>query len=340
MAATWAPPRTPGLVWPVGGSGNGWNRPAGPPPGWGEGRRDDATTAPHAGDRHDPPPSLDLAIAFLKKRDGIDKLLKLVRYTAKLAMVTTHAVPVPAVAASFAGGAGGWATSPAHPLPPPTLFFTPARLGALESSIGDARKAYRLGKWLQGVAAFRDAGGVEALSGRRGLPPALAAAAAAGEALYFFLEQGTWLVRARVVDAALGPAIARTSAVAELASYAGSSALALVSLDGLAAREVSLRRALAAARSAWPGSEEEVPGMLAELERIPARRTALRLALLQDACDALLAAADLKRRKGGLLDSKPLLAGAGLCSAVLGTRKVWLAMVKGRDKMSGSVKGV
>lgn len=289
-----------------------------------------AQAAPPAAPASTPDPvPLDLAISFLKKRDGIDKVLKLIRYTAKLALVTTHApiVATRAVAFAGAGGAPSWPTSPAYQ-PRPSSFLTPARLSALESSIGDARKAYRLGKWLQGVAGFWEVGAMEALSGSRGLSPALAALAALGDACYFFLEQGTWLVRARVAPAEYGPGIMRASATAELVSYLGSSGLALVTLDGLNLREVALRRELAAARLAWPG--ENIPALLAELEAMRAKRLTLRLALLQDACDALLATTDLRKSgRGGLLDSKPLLAVAGLVSALLGTRKVWLATVKG-----------
>ena len=359
MAYPVAPPHPPGPAWPGsdGSGGTGWGGPpALPPPtqGWGEERRANAlampaparpppqasSSSPAAAGDDDP---LDLAIDFLKKRDGVDKLLKLIRYAAKLALATTHsAAPVPAAvaAAAWAGGGGGWApppSSPAYfPAPPrPPGILTPARLGALEASIGDARKAYRLGKWLQGVAGFREAGGLAALAGGRGPGPALAALAAAGDAVYFFLEQGTWLVRTRVAPPHWGRPIARASATAELVSYAGSAGLALLTLDGLALREVTLARALAAARAAWPG--EEVHALVAELGALRARRATLRLALLQDACDALLASADLRPPgggkaggRGGLLDSKAVLAAAGLVSGLLGARKVWAATVKGR----------
>ncbi len=316
-----------GYGWPgVGATGGDWDpRPdaAGP---WASDALPIAPATPSAA--LPAPDPLDLCIGFLKRRDGIDKLLKLVRYTAKLALVTvTASQPAAAPALALAGGGSAWPTSPAHPPHVLPAIFTPARLAALEASIGDARKAYRLGKWLQGVAAFREAGGWEALGGGRGVSPLLAACAALGDGLYFFLEQGTWLVRAGVAPLLWGPAITRASATAELASYAASSALALVSLDALALREVALRRALAS-RGAWPGNGPDVSSIRADLAVLAAKRTALRLALLQDGCDALLAASDLRRGSSGLLASKPLLALAGLTSAILGTRKVWLATVQ------------
>ena len=90
---------------------------------------------------------------------------------------------------------------------------------------------------------------------------------------------------------------------------------------------MALRRALAS-RGAWPGNGPDVSSIRADLAVLAAKRTALRLALLQDGCDALLAASDLRRGSSGLLASKPLLALAGLTSAILGTRKVWLATVQ------------
>jgi hypothetical protein len=197
------------------------------------------------------------------------------------------------------------------------------RLDALQASIGDARKAYRLGKFLQGIQAGRKAGGVPALCGADGTSAFLAALAGFGDALYHWFEQGPWLVRAHAAPAAWARPLASASAAAELASCAGSSGLALAALDGLALREVALGRALRAA--AWAGRVAP-SAMQAELASLRARRTALRLALAQDACDALLALADLRGGKArGLLGSTPVLAGAGLASAVLGARKVWLA---------------
>ena len=327
---------TPGQAWPgdgrdaswPGGSG-GWSAPPGQVP-WLSGGASPTSAAPAAG--AGAPPSVDLAIAFLKRRDVIDKLLKLIRYAAKLSLATGVHARAPAPALAFAGGGSAWPTSPADP--PPSSIFTPARLSALESSIGDARKAYRLGKWLQGVKAFREAGGWEALSGARGPSPALAALAAAGDGLYFFLEQGTWLVRARVAPVSWARPVSRASAAAELLSYLGSSGLALAALDALALREVALRRSLAS-RGVWPGAGPEVAAIRAELASLSAKRTALRLALLQDACDALLALSDLRSagKDRGILASKPLLAIAGLVSAILGTRKVWVATVKAEGKM-------
>jgi hypothetical protein len=306
----WALPHLgtpPALSWPQSsglGGGDGWDGggpPAfpGPPPPSTRPLPPPAPTTTTPSSSSSTPDALDLAVSYLKQRDGIDKLLKLVRYTCRLALVTGAVDPS------------------SYPL-------STKRLDALQASIGDARKAYRLGKFLQGIQAGRKAGGLTALSGALGTGPFLAALAGAGDAFYYFFEQGTWLVRAKAAPHAWGPPLARASAAAELVSYVGSAGLVLAALDGLALREVALCKAARAA--AWEGREGDGRAAEADLADLRSRRSVLRAALAQDACDALLALADLRGGKsGGLLGSKPVLAGAGLASAVLGARKVWLA---------------
>lgn len=309
----WALPHVgtlPQASWPP--TGDGWNGGRAPPPWAGSpalaaSPPSSARPTAAAARSNSSPDALDLAVSYLKQRDGIDKLLKLVRYTCRLALVS-GAVSPPSLAAR--------------------------RLDALQGSIGDSRKAYRLGKWLQGIQAGRKAGGWPALTGALGTGAFLAALAGAGDALYYFFEQGTWLVRAKAAPRAWGPPLARLSAAAELVSYIGSSGLVLAALDGLALREVAL---LKEARFAtWDGRDGTA--LQTELSALRARRSVLRAALAQDACDALLALADLREGKGGLLGSKPVLAGAGLASAMLGARKVWLATTKSGG--GGVKKGV
>ena len=108
-----------------------------------------------------PPDALDAVVSYLKKRDGVDKVLKILRYVAKFLVAAS---PDPAA---------------------PSL----ARARAFDAAVGDARKAYRLGKFLQGVNELRR------LDLRAPSAP-LAALAAAGDSAYYFLEQFTWLIRA------------------------------------------------------------------------------------------------------------------------------------------------
>jgi hypothetical protein len=78
--------------------------------------------------------------AYVKKRDGVDKLLKLMRYTAALA----------ALGGQSAGGRreGGQGLLGVELV---------ARLSRLESTLGVARKALRMGKFLGNAVSLRDA---------------------------------------------------------------------------------------------------------------------------------------------------------------------------------------
>ncbi|KAK1650739.1 hypothetical protein QYE76_068544 [Lolium multiflorum] len=125
--------------------------------------------------------------AYLARRDGVDKLLKISRYAARLALAAGP--PLPAAAS--------------------------ARLKAFESSVGLSRKAFRLGKFVQDVNALRAAGSPLP-------PPPLALLAYGGEGVYYFLEQFVWLAKAGLLPAHLLPRLQRLSAWAELLGYVGS----------------------------------------------------------------------------------------------------------------------
>ena len=83
--------------------------------------------------------ALDVAVTLLKKREGIDKTLKLARYAALFAL--------------------GEAKARARPSAESSEFVRATT--ALERSIGDARRAYRLGKFLA-----HGGGGVRGARGR------------------------------------------------------------------------------------------------------------------------------------------------------------------------------
>jgi hypothetical protein len=101
---------------------------------------------------------LDNTQAFLAKRDGIDKTLKILRYSTRFFLATALR------------GQESELTN---------------RLDAFQNSIGTSRKAYRLGKFLQNVNAIR----------KRPIttPHAkLEWLANGGEAVYYFTEQFQW----------------------------------------------------------------------------------------------------------------------------------------------------
>ncbi|RZR72184.1 hypothetical protein BHM03_00011112 [Ensete ventricosum] len=133
--------------------------------------------------------------AYLARRDGVDKLLKISRYAAKIALA-----------------------APSSPIPQ-TLA---PRLKAFESSVGLSRKAFRLGKFVQDLNALRAATGGAALTPTDRL---LAAVAYGGEGVYYFVEQFVWLSKAGLIPAEHSRRFQKISAWAELIGYFGSVAL-------------------------------------------------------------------------------------------------------------------
>lgn len=126
---------------------------------------------------------------YLSRRDGVDKLLKISRYAAKIALASS--------------------------LPPETLK---PRLKSFESSVGLSRKAFRLGKFIQDVNALhssssRSISAVDLL---------LSTAAYGGEGVYYFLEQLVWLSKSGLLSPALAGKCEKISCWAELIGYVGS----------------------------------------------------------------------------------------------------------------------
>jgi hypothetical protein len=168
-----------------------------------------APTAMSSSDAQKPaPPPRDFLVhleAYLARRDGVDKHLKISRYASRLAL----------------------AAGP--PLPPAAS----ARLKSFESSVGLSRKAFHLGKFVQSVNALR---------AHPHQPSALALLAYDGEGVYYFLEQFVWLAKAGLLPAHLLPRLQRLSAWAELLGYVGSVA---IKLEEVAKMESSIKKRLA-----------------------------------------------------------------------------------------------
>jgi hypothetical protein len=143
--------------------------------------------------------------AYLARRDGVDKLLKISRYAARLALA-------------------------AAPLPPPAS----ARLKSFESSLGLSRKAFRLGKFVQDVNALR--------AHPDPLPPPFVLLAYGGEGVYYFLEQFVWLAKAGLLPAHLLPRLQRLSAWAELLGYVGSITVKLGEVTKMESSIKAMRR--------------------------------------------------------------------------------------------------
>lgn len=105
-------------------------------------------------------PFLDHVECYLARRDGVDKALKIIRYSTKLLL-----------------------TSPIAPSNP-ELF---GKLKDFEASVGTSRKAFRLGKFIQDVNVLKKT----KFCTRDGI---LEVVASGGEGFYFFVEQFIWLV--------------------------------------------------------------------------------------------------------------------------------------------------
>ena len=242
--------------------------------------------------------TLDVAVALLKRREGIDKTLKLVRYASIFA-------------ASEAKDAFG-ADSP---------FVASAT--ALEKSIGNARRALRLGKFLGNVQDLRDelrdaqSRGVSVLKRWT----SAAAACALLEGAYYFLEQGVWLSKAGVAmrEKTTLDRLVRWSARAEVMSYVFSVSL---SLDEARACVVARRRheralSMELSRDAHDVNSDAVDTLRSSIarERIEWRRAVL--AIVQDATDAVLSFEDALDVPGVELSHERFVNALGLLAAAL-----------------------
>lgn len=127
-------------------------------------------------------------ISFLQKREGIDKTLKLIRYSTKLLL-----------ASQFKNSTSDISR----------------KLKSFEKSVGTSRKAFKLGKFLQNVQSFQELSMSSECS-------TLSLFSAASEGLYYFIEQFVWLVRAGAISKNHEPQLILLSAWAELLSYLAS----------------------------------------------------------------------------------------------------------------------
>ncbi|EIE18544.1 peroxisomal biogenesis factor 11 [Coccomyxa subellipsoidea C-169] len=244
-----------------------------------------ATSGPYSQRK---PDTLDKTVAFLAKRDGIDKVLKLIRYTSKLVLASALADSKSDLA---------------------------LRLKAFESSIGTSRKAYRLGKWLANVNAIRKMPLTTRFSYLEWL-------ASGGEGVYYFVEQLTWLVKAGVIPQRHARLFSLISASAELVGYVGSITLCALRIAAALERERALTEELHRRKKQAEYGDSE---LRAEVRALQERRLLRTLALTQDISDALLAVSDIRDGKGRL--SNPvLLASGGLISGLISARKNWIAL--------------
>ncbi|GFY86143.1 peroxin 11A [Actinidia rufa] len=225
--------------------------------------------------------------AYLAKRDGVDKVLKISRYATKIILASS--------------------------LFPETLPLH-RRLKSFESSVGVSRKAFRLGKFVQDVNALRNS----CFDSREEIVFSLIAYG--GEGLYYFVEQFVWLAKSGLIDAKHLRSLQMISSWAELIGYVGSIGLKIRYLKRIAEDEACVRASIeiAIGRGDMCGEEE------AKIRKLREKKFMKKLSIVQDLADGLMALADVRDGQGRL--SAPILmSSAGLLSALISTHKNWLS---------------
>lgn len=225
--------------------------------------------------------------AYLAKRDGVDKLLKISRYATKIILASS--------------------------LLPETLTLN-RRLKSFESSVGVSRKAFRLGKFVQDLNALRNS----CFDSKEDV--ILSIIAYGGEGLYMFVEQFVWLVKSGLIDAKHSRTLQRISAWAEFIGYIGSISLKIRDLKRINEDESRLLSTIEISISRGLKYDEEAK----KIRKLKEKRLMKRLSIVQDLADGLMALADIRDGKGRL--SGPLLmSSAGLLSALISAHKNWLS---------------
>lgn len=227
---------------------------------------------------------------YLAKRDGVDKLLKISRYAAKIALASSllrHQQPLA------------------------------SRLQSFESSVGVSRKAFRLGKFVQDINALR----AIHFASHSHLNLLLSTVAYGGEGLYYFVEQMVWLGKAGLIDKRHLPALQKLSAWSEFVGYFGSVSLKVIELRQIEEEERCAASSVdvAVVRGIKCGEEQE------KLKKLREKKIMKRLSVVQDFADGLMALADIRDGGGGLLAAPLVVSSAGLLSALISTHKNWVS---------------
>ncbi|KAG1670751.1 hypothetical protein FOA52_013978 [Chlamydomonas sp. UWO 241] len=232
------------------------------------------------------PDLVDQLISFLGKREGIDKALKLIRYSAKLVAATSGSMP--------------------------EVY---KRAKALDKSLGTTRKAFRLGKFLQDINSLRK-------SRATGHVYLLEALAYGGEGIYYFIEQGVWLAKAGVLSVQQEKVLSDASVWAETVGYIGSITLSLLKLRELSAREARLSASFERKRTVEGVLDQGLERQLGAVRALKALRIAV---IMQDVADACIAVNDIMGGDVPVIGHPVTIALAGLMSGSVSTYKYWNA---------------
>lgn len=224
--------------------------------------------------------------AYLAKRDGVDKVLKIARYSAKI-ILASSVVSKDALLAK--------------------------RLKDFDTSVGVSRKAFRLGKFIQDYNALKKV----SLDSKEGI---LEIVAYGGDGIYYFVEQFTWLIKTGLIDQRYGAKLQMISAWTELIGYCGSIAVKGLQISALREKESVLASKISSVTREAQVSDKYA----AEICQLREKQVLKVVSIIQDLADGLLALADIRDGKGTL--SNPLLlASAGLLSALISAQKNWSA---------------
>mmetsp|Transcript_30600 Transcript_30600/g.99460 ORF Transcript_30600/g.99460 Transcript_30600/m.99460 type:complete len:243 (-) Transcript_30600:105-833(-) len=232
---------------------------------------------------------------ILARRDGTDKCLKLLRYTA---LVASHKL----------------ADGPRSDLA--------TRLASFESSVGVTRKALRLGRFLPGCTKL-----FSFATGRK-KHTELELALASSQIIYYGLENVIWLVKAGLLDKKVAARVDKTSLTSELAMYVFGICVSALEVRELRVREAEIRRELRELRARdeggkdGKGAAEEVAALSEELKKVRGAIVTITLDMLADAADAVIAYGDLKDVKR--LQTPYVVGAASLFAAVVNLREIWL----------------
>ncbi|KAK9136389.1 hypothetical protein Syun_015719 [Stephania yunnanensis] len=145
--------------------------------------------------------------AYLAKRDGVDKLLKISRYASKIIIASSL-----------------FESQPLN-----------SKLKSFESSVGVTRKALRLGKFLQSFNALKKS---SELKSKRDF---MASVASGGEGLYYFVEQFVWLSKAGLIDGKHSSRFSKIGAWCEFVGYVGSISVKWMDLSEIGEEKERLR---------------------------------------------------------------------------------------------------
>lgn len=212
---------------------------------------------------------IERTVGFLEKRDGVDKVLKIARYSIRLLLAT-----------------GALSSSSVR-----------RPMEDTESALGASRKAYRVGKFLRCYAALRK---------QRRLVPSISSSvlegtAAVGEGVYYFVDQFQFLVAVGVLSRRQGRHLTMVSSIAELVYCSSDIVLNVLRLHNLLERELELVRELRRRRRhcdergrKFDYSDEFNVALVDEVNALRKRRFLRTMTIIDDLANAVLALDDAR----------------------------------------------